>query len=423
VEQVRGLEVVEVFGLSMRTLGRGARATILVGLACSAVGLFAWASLTRLHPETSKSELTKARQTDGVFYPTETQWKTLTIEPVRSAIFRPVSVTEGKIAVNEDRATPVYSPYSGRIMKLLAKPGDRVERGQPLFILEATDAVQVHSDFLTAITALNKAKAQLTLTQTVERRLGALYESKAISLREWQQAQADFVNAQNDVASMEAALEAARNRLRILGRTDEEIASFQERRTITSETPIFAPIDGVVVQRKVGPGQYLTSGASDPVYLIGDLSTVWLIAFMRETEAPNVHIGQAISFKVLAFPEQVFKANISYVSTAIDANSHRLLVRAVIDNSEGLLRPEMFASVSIMTDEGDNALSVPRDAVIYEAQTARVWVAREDNGLELRRIKPGLVSGATIQVLEGLRSHEKVVTKGSLFIDRESAGP
>jgi len=76
-------------------------------------------------------------------------------EPVRQSVFRPMYVTEGKIAVNEDRATPIYSPYAGRVMKLLAKPGDRVVRGQPLLVIEATDAVQVHSDFITAITALS----------------------------------------------------------------------------------------------------------------------------------------------------------------------------------------------------------------------------------------------------------------------------
>ncbi len=392
---------------------------VLAASACAGVAAVTWAGLGRPQPGAGKDVPPAPRQQANVFYPTDAQWSTLTIEPVRQAVFRPVYVTEGKIAVNEDQATPVYSPYSGRVMKLLAKPGDRVARGQPLFILEATDAVQVHNDFLTAITALNKARAQLNLAQTVERRLGALYEGKAAALKDWQQAQADLVNAQNDLTSAEAALEAARNRLRILGRTDEDIAKFQERRTITPETPIFAPIGGSVVQRKVGPGQYITTGASDPLFLIGDLSTVWLVAFVRETEAPNVRVDQTVNFRVLAFPDQVFKANISYVATAIDPNSRRLLVRAVIDNSEELLRPEMFASVSILTDEGDNALSVPRDAVIYEGEAARVWVAREDKGLELRRIKPGLVNGPLIQVREGLRPHESVVTKGSLFIDRE----
>ena len=402
---------------------RRARSVGLVLLACIGAGFVTWAGMTR--PQVGAAEhpaVSPDRRSTGAFYPTPAQWASLTSETVRQIVFRPVYVTEGKIAVNEDQATPIYSPYAGRVLKLLAKPGDRVIRGQPLLVLEATDAVQVHNDFITAITALNKANAQLRLAQTVEHRLGALYEGKAIALKDWQQSQADLVNAQNDASAAEAALEAARNRLRILGRTDGEIAKFQERRNITPETPIFAPIDGTIVQRKVGPGQYIASGSADPVYMIGDLSTVWLIAFVRETEAPNVQIGQAVNFKVLAYPDQVFKTNISYVATAIDANSRRLLVRAVINNSQGLLRPEMFASVSILTDEGDNALAVPRDAIIYEGEQARVWVARDDKGLELRRIKPGLVNGRLIEVKEGVRLGEGVITKGNLFIDREAAG-
>ena len=268
-------------------LGRRARLAALAVAVGVGAALFAWAGLTKPNPGADKPGVAPPPHSSA-FYPTVAQWATLTIEPVKQSVFRPVYVTEGKIAVNEDLATPVYSPYAGRVIKLLAKPGDRVVRGQPLLVLEATDAVQVHNDFITAITALNKANAQLKLAQTVERRLSALYEVKAVALKDWQQAQADLISAQNDTNAAEAALEAARNRLRILGRSDEEIAKFQERRTITSETPIFSPLDGTVVQRKVGPGQYIASGSADPVFLIGDLSSVWLVAFVRETEAPNV---------------------------------------------------------------------------------------------------------------------------------------
>lgn len=404
-----------------RTFWRRVGAVAVAGVACASVGFVTWAGLPRANQGVDKRTAAAIRR-PAAFYPTTAQWASLGTEPVRETMFRPVYVTDGKIAVNEDQATPIYSPYAGRIMKLLAKPGDRVVRGQPLLVLEATDAVQVHSDFLAAITALNKANAQLKLAQTVEHRLGALYESKAIALKDWQQAQADLISAQNDAGAATAALEAARNRLRILGRTDEEIDKFQERRTITPETPIFSPIDGTVVQRKVGPGQYIASGSADPVFMIGDLSTVWLVAFVRETQAPNVQVGQAVTFKVLAYPDQEFKATVSYVSTALDTSSRRLMVRAVIDNSQGLLRPEMFASVSILTDAGESALSVPRDAVIYEGDLARVWVVRADKGLELRQVKLGLINGRLIEVKDGVHLGESVITKGNLFIDREATG-
>ena len=367
-----------------------------------------------------KNEATILKDSNG-FRPTDSQWATITVEPAKEQPFQPFDLTEGKISVNEDLSTSIFSPYSGRILKLLVKPGDEVKRGQPLFVIEATDAVQVHNDFITSIAALNKSKAQVSLAQTVEKRLHDLFEMKAAALKDWQQAQTDLVNAQNDLNAAEAALEAARNRLRILGRSDDEIASFQQKRTITPETAIVAPISGTVVQRKAGPGQFITGGSSDPIFIIGDLSSVWLTAFVRESEAPKVHVGQDIKIKVLAYPDRTFSGKLSYVATAIDPVTRRLLVRATLDNAEGLLRPEMFANVTILTGNSDSFVGVPRGAVIYEGSAARIWVARDDRSLELRPVELGLVSGNTIQVLKGLKAGEKVVTRGSLFIDREAS--
>jgi cobalt-zinc-cadmium efflux system membrane fusion protein len=93
-------------------------------------------------------------------------------------------------------------------------------------------------------------------------------------------------------------------------------------------------------------------------------------------------------------------------------------VRATIDNSNGQFKPEMFTSVTIYTDEGDSSIGVPREAVIYEADNARVWVARADKTIELRQIKTGFTKGSQVQVLQGLQVGEVVVTKGSLFVDQ-----
>src|SRR5204863_2892880 len=116
---------------------------------------------------------------------------------------------------------------------------------------------------------------------------------------------------------------AARGRLRILGKTDKEIGAFQDKGTIDPATPIYAPIGGTIVQRKVGPGQYIGTGSSDPVFVIGDLSTVWLTAYVRETEAPNVSVGQDIKFSVLAYPDRTFAAKVSYVAASLDPATRR----------------------------------------------------------------------------------------------------
>jgi cobalt-zinc-cadmium efflux system membrane fusion protein len=359
----------------------------------------------------------------NVFRPTAAQWATLKVAPVKRISFRSEHVTEGKIAVNEDRSTLVFTPYSGRVTKLLAKPGDHVAPGQPLFTIEATDVVQVQNDFLAAVGGLNKARSQLRLAQIVERRTHDLYEGKAIALKEWQNAQNELTGAQNDLRSAQAALEAVHNRLRLLGRSDAEIARFEQQGRISAETQIVSPIAGTVVQRKAGPGQYLSTGGSDPVFVIGDLSTVWLVAYVRENDAPRIHVGQTATFTVLAYPDRTFQARIDYVAAALDPTTRRLTVRATIDNKAGLLKPEMFANVTVYADEGGaQALAVPRDAVIFEGATTRVWVAHENGTVELRRIKLGLSNHDMLEVADGLQAGDKVVTQGSLFIDRVAAG-
>jgi cobalt-zinc-cadmium efflux system membrane fusion protein len=399
---------------------------LLVLILVFAVGAGIWVAKSRTNSDARDPDAAgQSKKVTGVFYPTAAQWATLTVEPVQQRVFQSEHVTEGKIAVDEDRSTPIFSPYAGRVIKLFVKPGDTVTVGQPLFTVQAADMVQAQNDFISAATALNKARSAQNLAQIIDKRQRLLYEGKAVPLKEVQNARAALDAAENDVRSAEVALEAARNRLRILGKTDQEITDFQEKGTIDPATLITAPIAGTIVQRKVGPGQYVGSGSTDPVFIIGDLSTVWVVAFIRETEAPIVHVGQQIYFTVLAYPDRSFPATISYVAAALDPTTRRLLVRATVDNAAGLLKPEMFASVKILTGESDKAVAIPRDAIIYEGEAARVWVVRDkdnDKAIELRRINVGLTNGDMVEVLNGLAPGDRVVTKGSLFIDRVAAG-
>jgi cobalt-zinc-cadmium efflux system membrane fusion protein len=409
-----------------RVAARPGQAVAVVAILLVAGGAFIFASKPHPDGRNGKADTdlsSQSRRERGVFHPTAAQWAGLTIRPVEARAFRSSVVTDGKIAVDEDHSTPIFSPYSGLIKRLAVKLGERIKRGQLVFALEATDMVQAQNDFITSLAALETARSQLNLAQIIEKRQHDLYDAKAVPLKDWQQAQNDLVAAQNNVRSAEIALEAVRNRLRILQKTEQEIVDFEKTGKINPETPIYSPIDGTIVQRKVGPGQYVISGASDPVFVVGDLATVWLFANVREADAPKVAIGQAVEFKVLSYPERTFAAKISYVTPAVDPTTRRVQVRANVDNPGGLLQPEMFANVSIFTSDAATSPAVPREAIIYEGDGARVWVATDDKSVELRRVKLGLTNGNAVQVLEGLAAGDKVVTKGSLFIDRAATGP
>ncbi|WP_213739066.1 efflux RND transporter periplasmic adaptor subunit [Bradyrhizobium sp. dw_411] len=393
---------------------------LLAIIAVVGLGVFGVSRMLIPHAKSTETAATKSELPRYV--PSAAEWASLTVEPVTERVFRGEHATEGKIAVNEDSSTPIFSPYAGRVSKLLVKPSDKVVRGQPLFVVEATDTVQGLNDFIAALSAMNSARSKLNLAQIVEKRANDLYLGKAVPLKDWQQSQSDLTTAQNDMRTAETALEAAHNRLRILGRSEEQISSFQETRQISADTPINSPIEGTVVQRKVGPGQFISSGASDPVFVIGDLSTVWLLAFVRETEASDVAVGEEVTFSLLAMPGTQFKARIDYVAAAIDPATRRLLVRATIDNKDGVFKPEMFANVTIYSGGDHPSVGVPKKALIYEGERVRLWVAHDDKSIELRNVETGLINGDLVEVKTNLKAGEKIVTKGSLFIDRAASG-
>jgi len=351
------------------------------------------------------------------------QWAAMSVEPVLSRTFREELVTEGKIAIDEDHSTSIFSPYSGRAIRLLAMPGDQVKAGQPLIVLEANETVQTQNDFIGASTAAMKAKSRVELAEIVEKRLRNLFEMRAVALRELQQVQADLVAAQSDYQGAKTALEAARNRLKIVGKTDAEIDALQANGTISPDTTLFAPLAGTVVQRKIGPGQYVSSGSSEPVLVVGDLSTVWLVAYVRESDSGKVKVGQPISFSVMAHPGKTFQAQIDYVAPSIDPSSRRRMVRATVPNKEGLLAPEMFATAKISVSEDSATAAIPRESIIYEDNNARVWVVNEDSSIKLHSIKLGYSDGRLVQVLDGVKPGQKIICKGSLFIDRIASGP
>jgi cobalt-zinc-cadmium efflux system membrane fusion protein len=340
----------------------------------------------------------------GTFRATAQQLKTLTFETVALHGFVSEELTEGKIAVNADRATPLFSPFSGRVLRVIAGLGDTVKQGAPLATIEASEFVQAQND-------LSTAAAQIKLARINETRKHALYDAKGGSLQDWQQAQSDLTAATTAYA-------AVRNRLRILGKSEAEITALESAQTIDPVATLSAPISGVVVDRQLGPGQYLQAASGTPVYTIADPSNVWLLANVRETDAGLVHLGQAVEVHVLAYPKRPFKARVTYVAAELDPITHRLPVRAEIDNRDGALKPEMFATFRILTGDSAEAPAVPEGAVVYEGNAAHVWVAAGEGLLAYRAIRTGRSNDGLVEVLDGLKPGERVVTKGGLFIDQ-----
>lgn len=360
----------------------------------------------------------------GTFRPTKGQLDGLKIAPVQSMVFRSEELTDGSIANNDDATTPVFSPYSGQVAKLFVKLGDVVKKGDPLMAVEASEFVQGQTDLVSAAAGLSTARAQVTLITLAEQRQHELLLAKSGAQKDWLQSQADLSAAQNTLRSADAALIAARSRLRILGKSAREISQIEAEPNLQgmgAQALVRAPIAGTVIGRQVGPGQYLQSasaGAVNPVFSIGNLSTVWMVGNVRETDAPKMHIGLPVEVQVLAWPKRTFNATISWISPSVDPITHRLPVRAQIDNRDGALKPMMYASFRILTGEAASAPGIAQSAVVYEGAEAHVFVAKNDGTLAVRMVRLGRVSGDMVEVLDGLTAGDNIVTRGALFIDR-----
>jgi membrane fusion protein, heavy metal efflux system len=345
-----------------------------------------------------------------------TQLQHLALTTVALRGFRESKVATGKIAFNEEFMTPVFSPYAGRVLRVLAKPGDAVKQGAPLVEVYTPELVQAESDVVgNSRTTLAKANTAFTLAQRTEERQQQLYLEKAVALKDVQQAQADVKNAASDVRAAEAALLAAREKLRAFGKSEAAITRIEQGQTDRAAL-VAAPLSGTITSRKIGPGQFIRQDNTDPLFVIADLTKMWMLANVYEADAPWIHIGQPVEVQVLAYPTEVFKAMITYIGATVDPSTHRVDVRAVVDNPGRKLKPDMFATFRIITRADATYASVPASAVVRDGDKAYVWVGQPEQQFVRREIRVGLAQEGYVQMVSGVQPGEQVAAEGGLLL-------
>jgi len=354
----------------------------------------------------------------GEFKLSDAEMRAIRIEELKLQDFRAERVAEGRITYNEDRSTPVFSPYNGRVTKAIARLGETVKAGDPLFEIETTDLAAAANDLLSAVDGVAKARVTTEQARREEARQNSLFSARAASQRDVEQARLATAQAVADQRSAEATLSAARDKLRVLGRSPAQIARIEQSRMVDAVVPVLAPIGGTVTKRQLGPGQWLSTGASDPAFVISDLGTMWLVAAVREMDAPMIKPGQTVKVTVGALPDRVFDARIATVAAGLDPSTRRMTVRAEVLDPDRLLKPEMFATFRIEVGNEQRGVAVPVNALIFRGPDASVWVALDGNRFILRKVTLGLRSGDMIEVVDGLKAGERVVTGGALFVDR-----
>jgi cobalt-zinc-cadmium efflux system membrane fusion protein len=346
------------------------------------------------------------------------QAQRLKIAPVQLREFRDERTAVGRIAFNDERTTSIFAPFQGRVLRLIAKPGDVVYPGSPLLVIDSPDLVQANADLISASVAVRKAENQLSLAERVARRQKLLHEAGAGAFKDLEQAASDFLNAQSDLRTARGQVMAARNRLRApFGKNDTEIAKIEETHQVDRVAEVLSPIAGTVTSRKVSPGQFVRADNTDSMFSVGDLSLMWLIANVAEIDIPLVKVGLEVAVRVMAYADEVFRARITYVGASVDPAVRRLTVRAEIPNRDGKLKPDMFASFRILTGAPTQSPSVPTSAIVREGDgTMTTWVTTDRKRLVKRTVKVGLEQYGFAQIVEGLQAGELVATESALFL-------
>jgi len=317
--------------------------------------------------------------------------------------FSPQRVAVGSIDFNENLAVQVFTPYPGKIIEAFAQIGDEVTKGKPLFTIDSPDLVQAES-------ALIAAAGVYELTSATLLRAKELFETQGI-------AQKDLQQAVSDQQSAEGALKAARDAVRVFGKTEAEIDEIVAKRKIDPALVVRSPINGRVTARNAQPGLLVQPGNAPAPYAVADLATMWMLADVAESDSPMFRLGQPVRVKVMAFPDRDFEGKISNIGATVDSSTHTVLVRSEVRDPHHELRPGMFATYVIEVGHAIQGIAMPLNGVVREGDgTMTIWVTADRKHFTRRQVKVGTQQDGFDQILDGLQAGEQVVTDGAVFL-------
>ena len=333
-----------------------------------------------------------------------TEFAKFKVEPVAERSFSVQREAVGNIAFNEELSVQVYPPFQGKILALFARAGDAVSKGAPLFTIDSPDLVTAESTLISTAGTLN-------LTTRVLERAKQLFTVQGI-------AQKDLDQAVSDQQAADGAHKAARDALRIFGKTTADMNRIVAERKVDSVLMVRSPINGRVTARSAAPGLLVQPGTAPAPYTVSDLSTVWMLANVAEMDIPVLRRGQEVEVTVQAYPGRVFRARITNIGASVDAGTRRMPVRSEVKDAKNELRPGLFATFVIRTGTTARTSAVPLAGVVREGDGTRtVWVTTDRKRMLKRTVEVGLQQDGYWQILQGVKQGELVATEGALFLN------
>jgi cobalt-zinc-cadmium efflux system membrane fusion protein len=370
-------------------------------LSLAAVCMLATPALTGCRQAASADEGPQPPAGEAWFTADQMRAAQIEVSPARDYPVDEVVTTSGRVTFDDLKVAHIYSPVTGRVAKMTASLGERLKRGAPLASIASPDIGQWSSD-------LGKANADLIAAEHDFKRKSDLLAVKAV-------AQADYEASEDAYRQAKAEKERAFLKTQLLrgGTSDAVNQSF----TLTT------PIDGEVIARMVSPGvevqgQYANGNAVE-LFTVGELDTVWVLADIYESDLARVRVGAKVTVSAVAYPGKTFEGKLDWVSGTLDPVTRTAKVRCAFDNTDRLLKPEMYANVRIVASEARQALAVPRSAVVRLGEQTVVFAQEgqsPDGRVRFERLPVAVddaIEGSFVPIEHGVQPGVQIVTRGA----------
>ncbi len=375
---------------------------ILTTMTLSSILLLAACDQSDKATDAVKAPQDQTSQNQSVVKPSAELLARLNFTKVEEVDWRSQLKVSGSIELDEKRVARVGTTVSGRVTEIKVLRGDQVKKGDVLAMVHSPVLAEAQQTYL-------QAQSQYDLSRKAATRAQLLFKEGVIAAAEQQRRESELV-------SSEAEWQAARDRMHILGMTDADIKQLERSRKIQSITALRAPIDGVVIDRKVSQGQVLEP--ADLAYTIADLSQIWVVGEVPERYSSEMYREKAVTVTIPALAGEERKTQLSYVADTVTPQTRTLRVRAVLDNSDGRLKPDMLATL-IIEGKAKKRLAIPETAIVREDNSDKVFVQVGQGQFELVSVKLGEEENGLRPVESGLKQGQEIVSDGVFYLNAD----
>ena len=345
----------------------------------------------------------------------------IAVEPVQTTTRQEKVNAPGLIALDETRTARVGSLQEGLILETPAQVGDRVRASQLLALMHGHAMHDAWAGYRKAIADQRRLDRELAYAVDAHERARRLFADKAISFQEVQRAEVDRVAAAQTLDMGKAEVNRAIEELKHVGVSPPDPVkdgSPGGTDETSEQIPVRSPINGVVLERLVTPGTTVTPGT--PLFVVSELSTLWAVAEIDESQLAQVRTGRPVEVVVAAYPGERFAGTITFIADVVNPKTRRITVRSTVPNADGRLKPEMFATVALGEGEPRSMIVVPQAAIQTIDGRPAVFVAEAEPGrFKPRTVTLGAEADGLVEIASGVAAGERVVVAGSFVLKSE----